>query len=467
MISWFKKRLEENPDGLFLKFEDNSYTISDLAREIASVKKAFSASGIKSKDRLVILLPNGVEIVEIILSCFETGVIAVPLSPKFTEKELGKILDEIQPVAIVTNWVLSKKLSGNSIPVVCVEEISTIAGSCQDYEHYQKINPKDICTILMTSGTTNSPKAVQLTYQNFQSSCKNWNQFLNFIPGDQFLCCLPLTHVGGLAVLIRALIYGFSINLSKSFSSDLLYQILSKDPVTIVSLVPTMLQRIIDQPDGIRYLKSLRAILLGGGPVSDVLLDTCIKKNLPIVKTYGMTETCSGIVGLWLLDKPEKKHFAGAPFPNVSIKVENEEIIISGPMVMKGYLNQSASNGTHNSKDLGWMDVDGTLFLEMRRKDLIVTGGENVNPKEVEDLLISMDEIKDAVVFGIPDKEWGQKVAAVIVLRYNNLQITNKDITDKLRDEISAYKIPKIYKFVDSISRNELGKINNETLKIL
>ena len=110
MNSWLQKRLEENPDGLFLKFGDNSFTISDLKREISAVQKAFLASGINQKDRLVILLPNGVEIVEILLSCFETGVIAVPLSPKFTEKELEKILDEIQPVAIVTNWELSKKL---------------------------------------------------------------------------------------------------------------------------------------------------------------------------------------------------------------------------------------------------------------------------------------------------------------------------------------------------------------------
>ena len=105
---------------------------------------------------------------------------------KFTEKELENILDEIQPVAIVTNWELSKKLLSNSIPIICVEEISTIAGGCQNYELHHGINHEDICTILMTSGTTDSPKAVQLTYQNFQSSCKNWNQFLNFNLNDQF-----------------------------------------------------------------------------------------------------------------------------------------------------------------------------------------------------------------------------------------------------------------------------------------
>ena len=218
-----------------------------------------------------------------------------------------------------------------------------------------------------------------------------------------------------------------------------------------------MLQRIIEQPDGLKYLKSLRAILLGGGPTSDTLLDLCIKEDLSIVKTYGMTETCSGIVGLCLKDNQHKKHFVGNPFRDVILEIKKKEIIISGPMVMKGYLNDADCNGVHNSQDFGWLDKEGTLFLDMRRKDLIITGGKNVNPREVENTLVSMDDILDAAVIGIPDDLWGQSVTAYVVVRNKNL--TSKEINRYLIDNISKFKIPKEIHFVDAIPRNELGKI--------
>ncbi len=457
MNSWLQDRLENNPEGIFLKFNQNTYTIVDIARNISILQKAFSASGVNQRKKIIIILPNGVELVELMLACFESGVISVPLSNNITNDELVNIVNEVKPDAIITNWKFSKNLSISSLPILCIEELPSIARSCQVYKNNYKLNLNDICTILMTSGTTNSPKAVQLTYNNFQSSCENWNNFLNFNNSDQFLCCLPLTHIGGLAVLVRALIYGFSINLSKSFSSELIYQLLSKDPITIVSLVPTMLQRIIEKPKGIKYLKSLRAILLGGGPTSSSLLNLCLQENLSIVKTYGMTETCSGIVGLWLKEQQDKKHFAGEPFRDVKIEIKNKEIIISGPMVMKGYLNNVDCNGVHNSHDFGWLDSEGTLFLDMRRKDLIVTGGKNVNPKEVEDILISIDGISDAAVIGVSDDEWGQKVTAYVVVKNKNL--SNNKINNALEGKISKFKIPKKIHFVDFIPRNELGKI--------
>ncbi len=464
MKSWLQKRLAINPTGLFLKFGEETFTFGEIADSVTIVQKAFSASGIHSKNKLIVLLPNGIELVEVILTCFESGIISIPISTKFTSEELNSIVKEVQPDAIISNWNFSKKLQTNSIPLICIEEIPTLARGCQKFEIDESVSADNVCTILMTSGTTGQPKAVQLTFGNFQSSCENWNHFLQFDTTDQFLCCLPMTHIGGLAVIIRALIYGFSVNIAESFSSELLYQILSKDPVTLISLVPTMLQRIIDQPDGLQYLKSLRAILLGGGPASDNLLENCLNEKLNVVKTYGMTETCSGIVGLKILDQPEKKQFTGVPFKDVTLKIVNEEIVVSGPMVMKGYLNHSEANGIHNSRDLGWID-DGTLFLEMRRKDLIITGGENVNPKEVEELLKSFDGINDAVVVGVPDEEWGQLVTAYLTSENSKPDI--KNITNHLKDRIASFKIPKVIHFVKSIPRDELGKIKYSELHFL
>ena len=168
--------------------------------------------------------------------------------------------------------------------------------------------------IIFTSGTTGIPKAVQLTYSNFETSCKNWDGFLQFEPNDQFLCCLPLHHIGGLAVLIRSLIYGFSVNLIKSFKAEVIHEVISNYPITMISLVPTMLKRILAIKGGLVSLKSLRYILHGGGPSPSYLLDFCIQEKLHIIKVYGMTETCSGTFVLNLLDEPQYKSF-GATLP--------------------------------------------------------------------------------------------------------------------------------------------------------
>ena len=460
MISWFKdRRLKNDPQKQFLVYQNRSYTIEELSLNISTIQKVFSVSKINKQDKLVVFLPNGVDIVEIILACFESGIIVVPISIKFTKIELKKIIKLINPKVIVTNWELKNRVDDLGITTLEIEEFHSIARVCQVYESNYRIKKNDVAAIILTSGTTDVPKAVELTYQNFEASCQNWDSFLNFKNNDQFLCCLPLYHIGGLAVLVRALIYDFSINLAESFNSDLLYNLIKANPVSIVSLVPTMLEKIINKPDGIDCLLPLRAILLGGGPASNKLLDKCLKNKLNIVKTYGMTETCSGIVGLWIKDYPNKKESSGKPFKDVKIKVINNEVHIKGPMVMKGYLNEKKNNEYHNSKDIGWLDKDNNLFIEMRRKDLIVSGGENINPKEIELLLMKIKNIQDCAIVGVPDDKWGQKVVAYICMKDKNNSISPKEIVDYLLIDLSKYKIPKEFVFVDFIPRNEIGKV--------
>ena len=322
----------------------------------------------------------------------------------------------------------------------------------------------DICVIILTSGTTGIPRAVQLSYGNFETSCSNWNNFIKFESTDQFLCCLPLHHIGGLAVLIRALIYGFSVNLVNQFQAEIVLKTIQNHPVTIISLVPTMLKRILDIEGGLEVLKSLRWILLGGGPSPEYLLDICIKEKLNIVKVYGMSETCSGTVALKLLDEPANKFYAGRPFPGAKAWIENDEIHISGPMVMKGYIGEAETNGTFNSHDLGRIEND-LLYLDVRRKDLIISGGKNINPIEIEECLMNIEGISDAAVVGMEDDEWGQKLTAYIVHKSDSLE--NELFNRELKKSLSPYKIPKEYIHVSHIPRNELGKIVYEKLKSL
>tara|TARA_B100001115_G_C15837484_1_gene419034 strand:- start:434 stop:1831 length:1398 start_codon:yes stop_codon:yes gene_type:complete len=465
MSTWFNKKIKNSPNDNFIVYNNKSYSAFDLNNNININKRSLKVSNLNNGSKVVIFLPNGIEYVEIIIACLELGIIIVPISTKFTSSEIQKIIHLVEPDMIISCWELSKKVNVFNIPTINIEEFPSLARTCQSYSLKYKFNKKDVAAIILTSGTTDDPKAVQLTYENFESSCRNWNEFLKFNKNDQFLCCLPLHHVGGLCVLLRGLIYGFTINIADSFNPEIIYKLIKKYPISLISLVPTMLDKLLKKKDGQDILINLRAILLGGGPASDTLLDKCIEKKLNIVKTYGMTETCSGIVGLWLKEKPTKKHFSGSPFPEVKIKIVNDEIYIKGPMVMKGYINQPDTKDYHNSKDIGWLDGDNNLFIEMRRKDLIVSGGENINPKEVENTILKFKDITDCAVIGIDDEKWGQKVISYLVTNEKTINI--QELIKFLHCEIAKHKIPKNFIILDNIPRNEIGKVNMNLIKSL
>ena len=461
-MSWLQAQVKENPQKLFIKEGEQAFSYIEISQMVQVYIKAFLQEGIQPRDRILIYLPGGIEMVEIILCCFEIGAIATPISRRLTKSERDAVIKTIQPRLIITNWSERDALRSVSYPHSCIEELPGSSGGCSMFINEYEKNPDDVCIILLTAGTTGIPKAVQLTYGNFEFSCRNWNNFLQFEPSDQFLCCLPLHHIGGLAVLVRALIYGFSVNLINEFKSEVILQTIQKYPVTIISLVPTMLKRILDIDGGLESMKTLRYILLGGGPSQENLLNTCIQQELPIIKVYGMTETCSGTFGLKLLEEPSNKLYAGRPFPGTEVWTENGEIYISGPMVMKGYVGAKETNGTHNSRDIGYLE-DDILFLNIRRKDLIVSGGENINPQEVEECLMNVDGIADAAVVGKEDDEWGQKVTAYIV--HKSVPLAKELLQRELRKSLAAFKIPKDYIRVPHIPRNELGKIVYEKLK--
>ncbi len=470
MTSWLQSQVKQNPEKLFIQCGNSQYSFIESAEMVATYSRSLLKENIQPEDRILIYLPSGIELIEMILACFELGAVAVPISPKLTDSELKQIITKIQPKLIITNWgfkkVFSFLLSPSSIlppPVTPIEELPNSSSGCSSLKNYYKYNTDDEAAIILTSGTTGTPKAVQLTYGNFEASCTNWNEFLQFQLSDQFLCCLPLHHIGGLAVVLRALIFGFSVNLVSTFEAQKVLDTIIKFPVTIISLVPTMLNRILELEGGLEALKKLRWILLGGGPSPEYLLELCIKEQLNIVKVYGMSETCSGTVGLKLLDEPQNKLYAGRPFNGAKIWAENDELHISGPMVMKGYVDEPVTHGNHNSHDLGRVDDDNLIFLDIRRKDLIVTGGENVNPIEVEEALLKIDGITDAAVVGVEDVEWGQKVMAYIVSN-DEFRITNHKLKEKLITKLSVFKIPKDFIRVNRIPRNELGKIEYDKL---
>jgi len=293
-----------------------------------------------------------------------------------------------------------------------------------------------VFAVIHTSGTTGRPKAVELTYGNFHSSAVANAANLGVELDDRWLCCMPLFHVGGLSILTRSAINQTEAIIHDGFDTERVNKALAEDRITLVSLVPTQLSRLLEA--GV-HAPDLRAALIGGGPVPDALLQRAQAAGVPVVPTYGMTETCSQV-------------WTGKALPGAEIvNGPDGELLIRGPMVAKGAI---AEDGWLHTGDRGQIDPQGNLRVEGRIADTIVTGGENVAAAEVEEALLAHAGVTDAAVVGRPDPEWGQAVVAFVV--------TSGDVSDldsHLRERLAGYKIPKRIERTEEIPRNAAGKI--------
>jgi O-succinylbenzoic acid--CoA ligase len=284
---------------------------------------------------------------------------------------------------------------------------------------------------------------------------------------------MPMFHVGGLAITWRSVINGTTITLLPKFSEQEVLEAISIEQVTIISLVPTMLTRLLQHPHW-QNLQKLRAILLGGAPANKELVDQCLQLNLPIMPSYGMTETASQFTTLLPHEVVFKQGSSGLPlFGNqiciIDLDQANREvpigevgqILVKGASVMSGYLNQLESiivkDAWLHTGDLGYLDRQGYLYVVSRRSDLIISGGENIYPTEIEAILLEHPAIVEACVVGISDREWGEIVTAIIV---SNVQLSLTEIRSFCEQKsLARYKLPKSIYIWESLPKTASGKL--------
>lgn len=307
-----------------------------------------------------------------------------------------------------------------------------------------RVGGEQVAAVMFTSGTTAAPKAVELTYANFQASALGSAAVLGLDPAERWLCPMPLTHVGGLSIPIRSAIYGTTAVLPGRFDTDAVVAELM-DPgrrITLVSLVPTMLSRLLDA--GLERPPTLRWALLGGGPIPAPLLSRAGEAGVPVAATYGMTEACSQIATF------------GIPLPGVELRLsEVGEILVRGDVVAPGAL---AGDGWLHTGDLGRLDDRGRLEIVGRLADTIVSGGENVAPAEVEAVLLQHPDVVDAGVFGRVDAEWGEAVVARVVLRAG-AAAGEGELRQFCRGRLAGFKVPKRIEFTAGLPRTASGKL--------
>jgi o-succinylbenzoate---CoA ligase len=302
-------------------------------------------------------------------------------------------------------------------------------------------------SVIRTSGTTGEPKPVELTFGNHAASAAASADALGVEPGDRWLCPLPLHHVGGLGVLIRCAVNRTTAVLHERFDAERVKRALEGGEVTLASLVPTMLVRLREA--GLREAPGLRAIALGGGPIPPGLLDWAAGAGIPVTPVYGMTETSSQVAA----GSP------GRPLAGAELRIgTGGEILVRGPMVAPG---AAASDGWLHTGDLGRLDASGLLHVEGRLKELIVTGGENVAPLEVEQALLAHPAVADAAVVGRPDPEWGEAIAAYVVLRR---PAGEDELRAWCRERLAPHKVPKRVEAVPALPRSPTGKLARDRL---
>ena len=299
-------------------------------------------------------------------------------------------------------------------------------------------------TLMHTSGTTAAPKQVPLTYGNWLASALGSAVALGLEQQERWLCPLPLVHVGGLSIVIRSVIFGTTAVLLERFDPEAVTALLMdpSEEITLVSLVPTMLARLLDA--GLQSPPRLRWALLGGGPIPGSLLDRAAAARVPVAPTYGMTEACSQIVT------------AGWPLPGVSLRIGGDgEILVRGATVSAASL---ASDGWLHTGDLGSLDDRGRLHVSGRLADTIVSGGENVAPVEVEEVLLEHPGVADAAVHGRADRDWGEAVVATVVPR-DGVDVDPGELRAFCGERLAPFKVPKAVEFADRLPRSETGKL--------
>lgn len=476
---WLAKRAALSGARVGLIHATRAYTFAEMDVWVRRTAGLLAQHGVRRGDRVALLIPNVSEYVWCVHALPRLGAVAVPLNLRLTEAEIAGQLAAAQVTCLVYHSTQGERAAGAvracpSVRLLCIDEHLDARAAPPAEWIGTDFDLDDVHTIIFTSGTTGRPKGAMLTFGNHWWSAIGSALNLGLVPEDKWLACVPLFHVSGLSILMRSVIYGIPALLHERFDPAAVNQAIDEEGVTIVSVVATMLARMLDARGRRPYPPSLRCVLAGGGPVPRPLLERCRDAGVPVVQTYGLTETASQVATLAPHDALRKLGSAGRPLFPVELRIEADgrpaapyeagEILVRGPNVMKGYYGlpdetaQALRGGWLHTGDVGYLDEEGYLYVLDRRTDLIISGGENVYPAEVESVLLSHPAVAEAAVVGRPDETWGAVPVAVVKLREGSTA-TAEELIAFCRTRLAGYKTPKDVVFVPELPKSASGKL--------
>jgi o-succinylbenzoate---CoA ligase len=503
---WLTRCAENTPDHLAIQCGQVRWSFAELARQAEQLARQFAAAGVGVESRVALLASNGLACVACVHALTRLGAILVPLNTRLTTAELCWQFTDVRASLFVSDESMSVRAgeitaSLPTLPYASLQTTHTTPEYCEitllalDGSAYSaspestmriQIDLDATQVIMYTSGTTGQPKGVLITY-----GMQWWNAVgsalnLGHQPDDCWLACLPLFHIGGLSILMRSVIYGISVVLLKKFDERAVNRAIQQDGVTIISVVAVMLQRMLTaleaEGQGKCYPAALRCVLLGGGPAPRPLLERCAELHIPVAQTYGMTESCSQAVTLAPADALRKLGSAGRPLLPVQMQVMSDgqpvavgepgTIYLKGSTITPGYAERleataaALQDGWFCTGDLGYLDADGYLYILDRHSDLIISGGENIYPAEVESVLLSHPSVAEAGVCAQDDPHWGQVPIAFVTL-HSGQSTSAEAILEHARQRLARYKVPQTLTIVAEMPRNSSGKLLRRELRKL
>lgn len=423
---WLERATAADPERVAVETTAGSVVYRELLERARGAAGALVGLGVRAGDRVAIALPAGLEFAVAFHGCLLVGAVAQPIDLRLAGAERERRAEGAAAV-------VESPLAGGS----------PLDGSAVR-------DPDAVAVLLHTSGTTGAPRAIGLTYGNFERSAAGSAEVLGLDPAERWLCALPLAHVGGMSILVRSAIYGTTAVVHERFDAAAATRALMREGVTLASLVPTTLARMLDA--GLERPPALRCALTGGAPLPAPLARRALEAGVPVAQTYGMTEACSQVA----TSAPGEPETAGRPLPGTRVEIGADgEILVSGPTVAPG---AAGPDGRLHTGDLGRLDERGRLTVTGRLSELIVTGGENVAPAEVEAVLLAHAAVADAAVFGAPDPEWGEAVTALVVPR-DGAPVDPVALRAHCSAALAGYKVPKSFVAVATVPRTPSGKI--------
>ncbi|MGG1688087.1 fatty acid--CoA ligase family protein [Pseudalkalibacillus sp. NRS-1564] len=482
-------------------YQDNAVSYKEFEHKVSMFAANLWAEGVKKDDHIALILGNSPEFLISYYGALRAGAVIIPINPIYTPDEIGYLLHNGDVKAIVTLEQalplvekMADQLYGVGLVVYTGEgtesrmisniKLKTFTNMIEDQGRSLPeitINEDDLAVILYTSGTTGKPKGAMLTHRNIFSNASDTGSYLQISSQDVVITALPMFHVFCMTVSMNApLISGGTIVILPKFSPQEVFRVAEKYKATIFAGVPTMYNFLYQYPEGrAEYFQHMRICISGGSSLPVALLHRFEEKfNVRISEGYGLSEAAP-VTCFNPLDRPRKAGSIGRNITNVENKVVDElgqelsvgmvgELAVKGPNVMKGYYKMpedtavTLKEGWLFTGDLARMDEEGYFYIVDRKKDMVIVGGYNVYPREVEEVLYKHPEIVEAAVVGIPDPNFGEAVQAFVVTKQ---KISEEEVMSFCKEHLAKYKCPTTIEFIEELPKNTTGKILRKALR--
>ena len=470
---WIETHAHIRPNKVALidRVSGVSYTYLDLQRSSHVQAYRLAAMGIKEGDRVAVYSQNRPEILELLLACGLLGACLVPLNWRLTPQELEKIVADCQPKMTLVEPGLA---GGEALEAQSIFSLQTVDA---DPVELPRVSPDSALAIFYTGGTTGVPKGAVLTHKSMQANAWNTIGGWGLSPDDIAPVFTPMFHTGGLNVCLTPLLcLGGTLVLPGNFDPVKSLEVIEQEKCTFVFLVPTMYEMLRQAPGFSRGRVALvRKWISGGAPCPKTLFEAYWNEGIPLIQGYGLTEAGPNTFGVSFEDAQKRAGTVGVPLPGIEVKLAGEdgkevtvgtagELHVRGDHVMSGYWNkpketaQVMQDGWLATGDLAYRDADGFYYICGRRKEMFISGGENVFPAEIEEVILTHPNIAEVAVVGVPHPKWGEVGRAYLVLK-QPAEHDEAQLVEHVQKTLAKYKIPKEYVVMDSLPKSAAGKV--------